>query len=432
MKFMNQVKQVLFFWMGVSLFSCQQDRENLSKLSVENLSNIDLKEKSVRVSLEELGEPVSSKQYPKLSDEQGNFIPSQLVDEDGDGKSDELFFLIDLEAGVKKLLHLDWIEEPIEMTQRTYVRFGVRPSVNDTVRPAKTDTFYPDMLPGVMGYQPYQTDGPSWENDKVGFRHYLDGRNSKDVFGKKTEEMSPEDVGINEEGVTEDNYHVMEDWGRDILSVGNSVGLGGYALKVGDELLRLGVIQQDSLNNVSETTFTVRESGPILSLMEYDYKNWKPEGTGRTYQVNENTEIWPGMYAYKNTISMTGLEGDEEAIVGLVNNQTDKKLEIIEVGDFVLLFTHDKQTYDKEWYLGLGLILSKEDYLGWMEAPSSGQITDTYLARVKIENDKPISYYAVASWELSEPGFTQEDYFMDYIIGLAEQISAKVEVEVQN
>ncbi|WP_186758077.1 DUF4861 domain-containing protein [Echinicola salinicaeni] len=429
---MNQVKQVLFFWMGVSLFSCQQDRENLSKLSVENLSNIDLKEKSVRVSLEELGEPVSSKQYPKLSDEQGNFIPSQLVDEDGDGKSDELFFLIDLEAGVKKLLHLDWIEEPIEMTQRTYVRFGVRPSVNDTVRPAKTDTFYPDMLPGVMGYQPYQTDGPSWENDKVGFRHYLDGRNSKDVFGKKTEEMSPEDVGINEEGVTEDNYHVMEDWGRDILSVGNSVGLGGYALKVGDELLRLGVIQQDSLNNVSETTFTVRESGPILSLMEYDYKNWKPEGTGRTYQVNENTEIWPGMYAYKNTISMTGLEGDEEAIVGLVNNQTDKKLEIIEVGDFVLLFTHDKQTYDKEWYLGLGLILSKEDYLGWMEAPSSGQITDTYLARVKIENDKPISYYAVASWELSEPGFTQEDYFMDYIIGLAEQISAKVEVEVQN
>ena len=46
--------------------------------------------------------------------------------------------------------------------------------------------------------------------------------------------MSPENVGINADGAVEDNYHVMADWGRDILAVGNSVGLGGYALIAGD------------------------------------------------------------------------------------------------------------------------------------------------------------------------------------------------------
>ncbi|UCS92052.1 DUF4861 domain-containing protein [Echinicola marina] len=428
---MNQTKQVLLFGMGALLFSCQQNQEKLRQLSVENLSNIDLTEKSIKVSLEELGEEGLSNQFPRLSDERGQIVPSQLIDNDGDGNLDELFFLIDLKSGEKKQLGLDWAESPAEIDQRTYVRFGVRPSVNDTVRPAKTDTFYPDMLPGVMGYQPYQTDGPSWENDKVGFRHYLDGRNSKDVFGKKIKEMSPVNVGINEEGVTEDNYHVMEDWGRDILSVEKSLGLGGYSLKVGEDLLRLGVTQQDSLNNVSETTFSVKESGPLFSLMHYDYKDWKPEGTDRNYQVHEETEIWPGMYAFKNTFTMTGLQGDEEAIIGLVNNQTDKELGILEVGDFVVLFTHDKQTYDKVWYMGLGLILPKNVYLGWMEAPSTGQITDTFLARMKVENNKPISYYAVASWELSDSGFTEQGYFKEYILGLAKQLDAKVKVEVQ-
>ncbi|WP_215224938.1 DUF4861 domain-containing protein [Echinicola shivajiensis] len=429
---MKQAKQVLIFALGALLFSCQENEEQLFKFSVENSSKIDLKEKALKVSRTDMDEKSITSSFPNLRNEKGEFVPSQLVDEDGDGNWDQLFFLIDLESGEKKQLSLGWIDDPVEMGQRTYVRFGVRPSVNDTVRPAKVHTFYPDMLPGVMGYQPYQTDGPSWENDKVGFRHYLDGRNSKDVFGKKTPEMSPVDVGINSDGVTEDNYHVMENWGRDILSVGTSVGLGGYSLKVGEHLMRLGVTQQDSLNNVDATTFSVRESGPLLSLMQYDYNNWKPEGTKRNYLVREQSEIWPGMYAFKNTFSITGLEGDEEAIIGLVNNQTDKDLMISEVGDFVVLYTHDRQTYDKEWYLGLGLILTKEDYLGWMRAPSTGQITDTYLARVKIENDKPISYYAVAGWELSDPNFTKEEYFMDYIIGLAEQLNVKVKIEVHN
>ena len=81
--------------------------------------------------------------------------------------------------------------------------------------------------------------------------------------------MSPENVGINAQGAVEDNYHVMADWGRDILSVGNSVGIGGYGLMVGDKLLRLGVTVDDSVNNVEKTIFHIEVEGPVKSVFNF-------------------------------------------------------------------------------------------------------------------------------------------------------------------
>jgi hypothetical protein len=283
-----------------------------------------------------------------------------------------------------------------------------------------------------MGYQPYQTDGPSWENDCVGFRHYLDGRNSKDVFGKKVKYMSPDNVGINDNGVTQDNYHVMEEWGRDILAVGNSVGIGGFGLKIGDDLARLGVTEADSLNNVSETDYTVLANGPARGLMKFEYHDWNPEGMGRTYQVEEYTTIWPGMHGYQNTVSISGIQGDEELVIGLVNSRTDKSLMIMEVGEFQVIYTHDLQTYEKEWYLGLALIIPKANYLGFMEAPKEGSLSNTYLAKMKILDGKQLSYYAIAAWELADSNFRDEAYFRNYLKSLAEKLGVEVKVSVGN
>lgn len=411
--------------------SCEENTEQQISLYVSNPSEIDLHEKAVVIGREKLERGYEIGKFPYLTDGQGEAIPSQLADTDADGQWDALFFLLDLDAGVSAELHLEWKEEAPNWEERTYVRFGVRHSEGDTVRPEMKHTFLPDMLPGVMGYQPYQTDGPSWENDKVGFRHYLDGRNSKDVFGKKTSAMSPRNVGINADGVTEDNYHVMEDWGRDILSVGTSVGIGGYSLLIGDSLVRLGVTQRDSLNNVAATTFEVIESGPLLSVMEYDYQDWKPENTDRTYQVREIGMIWPGMYAYRSAVTFRGLQGDETGVLGLVNIHTEKSLEIMEIGKYTVLYTHDKQTYDKEWYLGLALVIPSASYQGWTTAPDSGQLTDSFLAKVKVREGSPVEYFAVACWELADPGFRDEAYFKSYLEDFTGQLDVELGIKVE-
>jgi len=70
-----------------------------------------------------------------------------------------------------------------------------------------------------------QFEGPGWESDKIGYRIYLDWRNAIDIFGKKTNALVLQNVGL--DGF--DSYHEMQEWGVDILKVGDALGIGTLA-----------------------------------------------------------------------------------------------------------------------------------------------------------------------------------------------------------
>jgi len=416
--------------MVVTFFACQPKQESTStEINLKNTSNIGLSEKPITITRAELTSIPEGEFYPVITDHDEDTIASQLDDLDGDGSWDELFFVIDLAANASEHVHLGWAAEKPNYKKRTSVRFGKRDSKDTPVHPKTSDTLYADQIHGILGYQPYQTDGPSWENDKVGFRHYFDGRNAKDLFGKKIPDISPETVGIDSVGGVVDNYHVMEKWGRDILSVGNSAGLGGIEMMIGDDIVRLGCIAGDTVTNIESSVFNIVREGPVRSIMDFDYHNWKPDD--REYQVNENVRIWPGMYAYEDNITIDGIQGDETLLVGLVNRDTDEPLTELEVNDkYVALYTHDMQTYNSEWWLGLGLIVPKDHYLGYGEAPDEGMFATSYYAKLSIKNQEPVKYYAVGCWELSDPNFTDSVYFVNYLTNLADQLAANVTVEV--
>jgi hypothetical protein len=399
-----------------------------TKVVLTNDSKIKLTDKAVTIKRRLLPNSSSVNEIPLLLFN-NDTIPSQVNDIDGDGKWDELFFVTNFSPSQEKIIALKWINSELKYSIRTSARFGKRSGKDIPVHPATAEILLPNELPKSLGYQRYQTDGPSWENDKVGFRHYLDGRNAKDLFGKKTSAMSPENVGINAKGEVEDNYHVMEDWGRDILAVGNSVGIGGYALLTDSLLMRLGVTVDDAVNNIEKITFKIQNEGPVESILTYDYHNWNTNN--RTYSVQEKTTIWPGMYGYQNTVAVSGLKGDENLAIGLVNINNDNPLNIYtENSKYVVLYTHDKQTYNKGWYLGLAIILPKDNYLGYTEAPETGNITNTFLAKLKIKNNEPISYFTIGCWELSDPGFTDKIYFENYLKQLTDELSAEIKIEI--
>jgi len=407
-----------------------EPQQKVIAITLTNSADVFLMDKGVTLDKEMMGVKDSLEKYPIIVNGKDT-IPSQMDDTDNDGVWDELFFVTNFKPKEAKHIQVIWVDKAPVYELRTSARFGKRTSLDTPVHPATKEIMLANELPKSLGYQQYQTDGPSWENDKVGFRHYLDGRNAKDLFGKKSSKMSPENVGINANGEVEDNYHVMEDWGRDILAVGNSVGLGGYALATASELMRLGVTVDDAINNIEKTTFQIRTEGPVKSVLDFSYENWKP--SHRTYTVNEVTTIIPGMYGYQNTVSVDGLEGDENLAIGLVNINNDRPLQIITQNDaYVVLLTHDKQTYNKEWWLGMALIVPKDSYLGYTEAPKTGPLSHTFLAKLKIENKQPITYYAVAGWELSDVKFKDPAYFKAYVINLADQLAAKIAITITN
>lgn len=91
--------------------------------------------------------------------------------------------MADVPAKTTRRVRLTWVNEPPVYAMKTSIRFGKRSAKNAPVEPKTSDTFYASQLLKLIGYQSYQTDGPTWENDKVAFRHYFDGRNAKDLFG---------------------------------------------------------------------------------------------------------------------------------------------------------------------------------------------------------------------------------------------------------
>lgn len=421
--------KLLPFMVAPLLFSCNSEKnKSATEIILTNNSDFELTEKPVSVGRTLFQDNEGRDPYPiVLSDT--DTIPSQLTDVDGDGEWDELFFLADFSAGEKKTFILRWVEEQPQYANRTSVRFGKREAKDEPVAPATEETLTATDMPKSLGFQKYQTDGPTWENDRVGFRHYLDGRNAKDIFGKKTAAISPETVGVDESGAVEDNYHTMEDWGRDIFPVGNSVGLGGFALLVDGQVQRLGVTVDDTLSNIEETNFRIIDEGPLKSILKYNYNNW--EVAGNSYDAEEVTSIWAGMYGYKNTVSVSGLEGEEVLLIGLSNINNENPVQKIEAGDFIALILHDYQTYDREWLLGTALLIPEADYNGYIEAPEEGQLTNSYLVKTNTENGKSLSYYAIAAGELApDGGYEDAETFRNYVEDLALQLSATVEIEV--
>ena len=397
------------------------------KIVLTNDSDLELSDKAISIKRSLLKSSIENS-FPIIL-HNSDTIPAQVNDLDGDGKWDELFFVANFSAKEKKTIELKWSNTDPKFTVKTSVRFGKRETKDLPVQPATEEVLMADQVHKKLGFQKYQTDGPTWENDKVGFRHYLDGRNSKDVFGKKTPGITPENVGINSKGAVEDNYHQMYDWGRDIFPVGNSAGLGGYGLLVGNEINRLGIIASDTLNNIEKTTFKIVSEGPVNSVLSYNYKNW--EASGNKYKVQETTSIWPGMYGYKNTVSLKGLKGNEMLVVALSNINNQNPLQVIDAGDYVCFIQHDKLTYERQWILGTAIIIPKDIYKGYIEAPKTGKLTNSYLIKLNVKNNQPISYYPIAGWELSaDKNFKDAVYFSNYVTTLAKQLSVKIDVEI--
>ncbi len=430
MLYLINMNKFFFLLLALVTGGCESttSKQVAGQLTLTNNAAIELTDKPITIARSAIGEVPSGKVYPIVV--AGNdTIAAQLDDVDGDEQWDELFFVIDFKPNETRNLTITWSNEQPNFVRRTNVRFGKRMAANVPLQPASSETLAANELPRSLGFQRYQTDGPSWENDKVGFRHYLDGRNAKDVFGKLIPDMSPDSVGINTKGEVEDNYHVMEKWGRDILAVGNSVGIGGISLVKGDTLLRLGVTVNDSINNVEQTTFKIATKGPVRSVLQFNYSGWKPNA--HSYTAQEKVSIWPGMYAYHNQVKFSGLTGVENLGIGIVNIMAEGNLEVVKVNEqWTALLSHEKHAYDKMWWIGLALLVPTQNYEGFIQAPKTGQLANSYIARLKLENNQPIEYFAIAAWELSNEDFKNPAYFKAYVLNMAQQVSAQVTIKV--
>ncbi|MBN2166170.1 MAG: DUF4861 family protein [Marinilabiliaceae bacterium] len=397
------------FFLSVISTSCAY---NSAKVIITNTSDVNLNEKVVvlsRILIEEkLGKSANDLVYVQCNKES---LSSQCDDIDGDGKWDELSFIIGLKAGESKQLVLKEAsaEQMPVFLKRTNIRFGeAYAPFNETFDEPRLKSNDSPTISEI-----YQMEGPAWENDKVGFRNYYDARNGIDIFGKKSSDMVLDSAGIRGH-----NYHKMSNWGMDILKVANSLGAGAIAIGIGDSLYRIGPCEVGNVRFITE--------GPVRAMLELTFEA-VPAGD-RKYNVKHLISINAGDRFYNSEVFIKGLQGDEKLVTGIVNKHECSLIEDEEAG-MKLFGTLGSQAYTNE-FLGLGLLVPSAQFSYNKTSPMEGDgITETYLVAINFTEDSKVFYSFFSGWEYENEGFKDQAFFIDQLKIAAKKIMSNVTVK---
>ncbi|MGJ7031917.1 DUF4861 domain-containing protein [Niabella hirudinis] len=364
------------------------------------------------------------KKLPALSEHQYIIVTDknipQLVqfdDMDGDGVWDEAVLLLNLAPKQKKLLSVAASEHPaaIKAVVRSYVRQKHRLPDNSFGNNIERDTMPYNNLPTDFSKQklpPYLTEGPAWENDKVGFRKYFDTRNSNDIWGKRVPYMVLDEVGAN----PEISYHNLSSWGMDILKVGKSLGAGALALRVKtngkDSLVRFG-------RNVQQLVYKQIASGPLRAIFELVYNNWQYLPGVAPITVKEQISIWGGQYFFENKVTFSSIPANASLVTGTIDFYSRQDHQINRQG-IAGLYTCDQQSENKD-QLGLAILAPAKNVKGFGHISSpDADVTNVFTIDLKASARQPIVYRYYVGWQMTDQAFATRQ-------GFEKMLSAEVE-----
>jgi unsaturated rhamnogalacturonyl hydrolase len=288
----------------------------------------------------------------------GGFIPTQVVDEDRDGKPDGLIFSSDFTPNEKRKFQL--------------LVFGEnKPSYGENQLTAR--------------FVPERKDDFAWENDRVAFRVYgpalaaENARGGVDVWTKSVR------TPVVNAWYKNDDYHSDNGTGLDGYKVGNTLGCGGLGyLDASGKLFTSPVFE----------SYEVLESGPVRLKFELKYgavEVGKAKITEtRTITMNVGTHAF-------HVSSSFSVEGDAKGIRPVAGLAVRKsKTKASEFNGLFVGYWDPVMSDGKNGYIGT-FILNQEG------APQKYMTNKDHLLKVVSANlNKPVSYHAGAIWSKAE------------------------------
>lgn len=380
-----------------------------TKLTFKNQGTTDRSDELIILTKQDLrkkGIHVKSNEFVQLIDGSGKYVVSQFDDLNDDGNWDEISFLHSFKAGESYTVNAEATSSKPLFTEKTraHVRHMRKLSGND---------FGPDLLidsvpagqPATdftkVKLPPFLTEGPAWENDKVGFRLYFDVRNGKDIWGKKTADMVLDFVGKNEQP----SYHEEQPWGMDVLKVGKSLGAGALALQVGDSLIRLGGM------NMGKMIYQKIADGPVRAIFRLTYPEWRFMEGLKPVHLTEEISIWGGQYFSESKVTVKNAPAGAKVVTGIVNL---KSKEVRELKQQNTIYTFDKQSENLD-LLGMAVIVKPGTSYVSGKTPNEGtEITQTYYVASPVRAE-PFVFRFYAGWEKSNSMFVTEQGFRAFL-----------------
>jgi hypothetical protein len=351
-------------------FAFQIGQAQKALFTLENRMNTDRKDELIMLSREQLRKKlghIGKDQFVNFNYKQRPIVV-QYDDMNGDGVWDELVFLPSFTANEKIVLQAFLSNTPA--TIKAVVRAHARHKRKNHDNTFGNDLGIDSIPAGQIGADftkvklpPFLTEGPAWENDKVGFRIYFDVRNGKDIWGKTTSQMMMDEVGVDPTL----NYHEQAVWGMDVLKVGASLGAGSLALQVQtsnkkDTLVRLGN------ENMGKVIYTKVADGPIRTIIRLYYPEWKVLDNAAPVQLMEEISIWGGQYFYESKVTVCNAPQNATLVTGIVNLKS-KEINMLSINGSKISYTYDQQSENHD-ELGLGIILPDSLFNKYITTPN--------------------------------------------------------------
>ena len=321
----------------------------------------------------------------RVLDAERREIPSQVVDDDGDGTLDALIFQGDFAA--KETRHF-------------------------TIEAAAPSQKYE---PKVALRHDEPRDDMAWESDRAAFRIYGEGLKKTpqamsssgiDVWNKKTRALIVEKWYTKKE-----SYHIDTGEGADFYEVGETLGNGGTAAWAKDTVWR-----GDNFKS-----WRMIATGPIRAIFELKYDPWNANGT----PVSEikRIAIDAGSNLYKATsIFSTPKGGDIPYAIGTLKR----------AGMVGVMSNNNAWAWVTGWgpvapnggghgELGTAVLIKASSLANWKEA------FNHYLALSSATSGKPVVHYIGAGWTDSGDFPTPQSWWR-YLDEMAQRIDAPVRV----
>ena len=418
------MKKTLFILLSIVLLACSTEKKGLVyKIVLKNTSSLVRIAEPIIFSQEKinavLGKYESSESI-YFENSTGEKIPFQ---KDVFNGNIEYSLSIDFKANeIKEIfIKIGNAAQKIEFVHFTNVRLGKDANADGIFDDIMEEVRDADHLPGSVPVL-YQAEGISWENDKVGFRTYWDKRNGKDIWGKTTDKMVLDSIGL----PNTPSYHELQTWGVDILKVGNSLGAGALAMKKDGKLVRLG--------DTKKASFKVLTEGPIRTVFTLIYEGWDVDG--ESFDITEKISIWKGKYGYTSDVTLKG--SNQRIVTGIVNINL-KKDTLFTVNpnkNRTIIYTFDKQTEVND-NLGMALIIKTKELKEIDKTPNTGSgrfidgnspISHTYYAELEDENNK-VSYCFFVGWEQTNSEFKTQKGFENMLVDEANKLDNPIIIE---
>lgn len=238
----------------------------------------------------------------------GQEIPCQLDDLNGDGLMDELFFLADIEPQESQTYNVELYVEgsPRRYEPRVYVEMML---TNKKIKETNKQDLYISQLTVDRGVNPYwmlHHHGAAFESELVAYRIYFDHRQTVDIYGKYRQGLELHDTQFYPDQAQKD-----AGFGDDVLWVGNTLGVGTLRGWDGQQPTMVQDVEQRSQRIVSR--------GPLRTIVEVKAKGWVPQAGQEPIDMTQRYTLVAGHRDCAIDISFSPNASKYQFATGLIN-----------------------------------------------------------------------------------------------------------------